>query len=168
MQNQDIIAICSVVIASAALIVTVWQGIVIRRHNRMSVAPHVRIEQRWTSKRMTFVLRNCGMGPAIISDLKLKVDGKVFPESQLKMYLGVFKLLDIDINRTRIFVPDSRDAISPNEEINLMDLDYTNVQGNTDSALRQIDKRLGISLEYESIYEEKFLAEYSQQPQAAA
>ncbi|PJB00213.1 MAG: hypothetical protein CO128_01155 [Ignavibacteriales bacterium CG_4_9_14_3_um_filter_30_11] len=39
MDNNFIVSICAIIIALASLAVTIWQGVIIRKHNILSVKP---------------------------------------------------------------------------------------------------------------------------------
>lgn len=65
--------------ALLALGFSIWQGWQIRRHNKLSVRPHL---TTWTNTDAekgyyTIELINNGIGPALIEEFLLKVDGKI-------------------------------------------------------------------------------------------
>jgi hypothetical protein len=79
MPAETIVAVSGVVIAVAALLVAVWQGVVARRHNRISVTPHLRLDSFMGKLPLSIVLSNRGVGPAIVKDIAIysheRVDG---------------------------------------------------------------------------------------------
>ena len=73
LQNSDVIAISSAAIAILALFATLWQAQVARTHSRLSVRPLVEHNfSRNHGDTLGFTLQNCGLGPAIIHELKLQ------------------------------------------------------------------------------------------------
>lgn len=76
-----ITGISGAVIALCALGLSIWQGCLARRHNRLSFRPHL---TTWTcsdaEKGFYMVeLINHGIGPAVIEDFSVKVDGRLVP-----------------------------------------------------------------------------------------
>ncbi|WP_242705203.1 MULTISPECIES: hypothetical protein [Streptomyces] len=78
MKAETVTAICAVVIAVASLVVSVYQTRAMRQHNRHSVRPILQLHQGWPAGgRAGIRLINSGLGPAIIVDGTLTVDGEV-------------------------------------------------------------------------------------------
>ncbi|QBK04731.1 hypothetical protein DW355_08055 [Hylemonella gracilis] len=82
MQASDKIAIAAAIIAACAFFATVWQAHLAHTHNRLSVRPLlVWARERTvndTGTEVIFMLRNCGVGPAIITERVFLVDEKPF------------------------------------------------------------------------------------------
>jgi hypothetical protein len=73
---SDITAICAVIVAVAALGVSVWEGIANRQHSRLSVRPLLHLEFFNTDVRdVTVTLENNGPGPAIIVEYEVSLVG---------------------------------------------------------------------------------------------
>ena len=72
---ETIISIC---IASAALIITLYEVHATRRHNRLSVLPKLTFYGDEETDEFIFQLRlkNEGLGPAIITDFEITLDGE--------------------------------------------------------------------------------------------
>jgi hypothetical protein len=78
LSSEAITGIASAVIALCALFFTVWQVTVIRRHNKLSVTPHL---TTWyhsddENNRYQIELLNNGIGPALIKSFLIQVDGQ--------------------------------------------------------------------------------------------
>jgi hypothetical protein len=164
MDSNFIVALSAAIIALAALIVTVWQGVVSRKHNRLSVTPHFRIdylENPHVSHK--YVLRNCGIGPGIITSFEILVDGKVFPEKGWSLYKGVLKLLDLDYDSSTVWYPLEGDALSADEERTILEIHLDdNSRTNEESALKAVP-RLSLLIKYKSIYGKKYTVKHPQQ-----
>lgn len=67
----------SLTIAVAAVAIAVWSGYLTRRHNRLSVAPRLRINHRFRGVAGGYGVRivNAGLGPAIVTSIDLYRDG---------------------------------------------------------------------------------------------
>ena len=162
MDTNIIVATSATVIALAALVVTLWQGIVIRKHNRLSVTPHIRIDRTYNpnNSETNYTLKNCGVGPGILTTLQLAIDGKIFPEQGDLMYKGVLKILDIDYDESLLWLPIQGDAISAGEELKVLGLFCGGkLKTKKDSILKALP-RLGFVLKYKSIYGDNYTTNY--------
>ncbi|MFN8972730.1 MAG: hypothetical protein ACK5VZ_06615 [Alphaproteobacteria bacterium] len=72
---ETYIAFSSAVVAVCALVVTIWQGRQNHKHNMLSVRPFLSTVEYNTEhgsiQQITFMLVNCGIGPAIIKNFVL-------------------------------------------------------------------------------------------------
>src|SRR5688572_25280527 len=86
LSEATVTAMSAVFIALLALTVTIWQAALTRRHNRLSVRPHLRIDwlvsDEGTDEKVSVVLSNNGLGPAIIKRFQWKIDGKPLARSK--------------------------------------------------------------------------------------
>ena len=71
-----ILSISAIVIALASLIVTIWQGIITRKHNILSVKPLPDILTSNYENRLAVTLENNGTGPLIIKDFRAFIDDR--------------------------------------------------------------------------------------------
>ena len=79
---QIVTGMSTFIVALCALVVSVWyvrQGI---KHNRLQVRPHL---DTWTETNpqkglYQIMLMNNGLGPAIIEDFSVKIDGNIIPD----------------------------------------------------------------------------------------
>jgi hypothetical protein len=155
-----ITAFSTAVTAVCALIVSIWQGITQRRHNRLSVRPNLRIDWLWNDVRdktkVTVQLSNNGLGPAILAKVNWEKDGELLevPPSET-----------IDIITSAVpeskswdfisgYTPSPRDPMSPGEKHALIEV-WTRNADDTE-ALRDILKVLSVRISYCSMYEEPF------------
>jgi hypothetical protein len=79
MDSDVIIGISSTVIAVCALGYTIWQGKQMQRHNKLSFRPHLTSWSHQNHEQGAYALdvMNNGLGPAVIDDFMVKVDGKI-------------------------------------------------------------------------------------------
>lgn len=67
MDSNTIIALCSIIIALAALLATLWQARATCTHNKLSVKPILNTEEDGHPDRpIKLTLHNKGVGPALI------------------------------------------------------------------------------------------------------
>jgi len=69
-------------IALSAMVVSVWQGLVTRKHARLSVKPW--LEFTWVDRNKpatgSLTLQNNGLGPAVVTGVSLAInDGPLYP-----------------------------------------------------------------------------------------
>ena len=76
MSASDAFAAVAILVALAAFIVAFWQGLLTRRHNRLSVTPHLSCQSHLggTSGRFGLTVSNFGIGPARIKQVAVFVD----------------------------------------------------------------------------------------------
>ena len=79
MLADTITIIATISIAVIALLVSIWQGLVTRRHNRLSVTPHIDISLQKYRERFGFLMDNTGVGPAVIEWFSIRIDDKEIP-----------------------------------------------------------------------------------------
>jgi len=76
MDDETVTAICAVIIALSALVVSIWEGIQNRKHNRLSVRPHLRIDRStYVGSPAKITIGNNGLGTAIVQSFTVHCDG---------------------------------------------------------------------------------------------
>ncbi|WAJ72233.1 hypothetical protein [Catenovulum adriaticum] len=168
--KSDITAISSVVIAFLALFLTIWQGLVVKKHNRLSLQPILRFasEVAVSKKGLVFSISNHGVGPAIISSLYYVVKGKRYEIvninsfSELRVNLG---LTDFDFSL--LGHPKIKNAVIPAGE-NTIIFKFANLDG-TDLTDSELNKTIVHSLpkfgvDYTCTYGKKYSQEWSWEP----
>ena len=75
-----------IVISVCAISFTIYQGMLSRRHTKLSVQPRVdwRIEEDAVSGTLALSLVNVGFGPAIVRDIAVLVDGEPIATESLE------------------------------------------------------------------------------------
>ncbi|MEV4742517.1 hypothetical protein [Streptomyces sp. NPDC049555] len=149
MKAETVTAICAVVIAVASLVVSVYQTRAMRQHNRHSVRPILQLHRGWPAGgRAGIRLINSGLGPAVIVDSTLTVDGEV---------IGAWNEPSVDRVRERMTVRPS--AVTFNEP-EVIATDYKQYLLSVPSYSPQehaevadlINRRLALTIHYESLY----------------
>jgi hypothetical protein len=81
--TEGVIQAIAALIALAALTLAIWEGVMTRRHNRLSVKPHLQLAQhlRGSKGRLGISLSNAGLGPAIVTNCHVEVDGQLMPSN---------------------------------------------------------------------------------------
>lgn len=149
---EEVLSVCSFVVALSALLFTAWQFIVQRKHNRISVKPHLirtsRTSKRDNSVSLEVILINNGLGPAYINNFQIFHKGQVCdPNAELKNVFG-----DLIRNSSFTILGDDY-AISEKESVVLLSICFTfKTESEVDAVSRKIDE-FDILIEYSSAYE---------------
>jgi hypothetical protein len=79
---SDVTAISGVFVALLALVVSLWQGWSARKYNKLSVRPHLSVQQSIlnSGKTLMMELKNDGLGPAVINSYSLSIGNINFVE----------------------------------------------------------------------------------------
>ena len=79
MSINAITAVSAIVIALASLVISITEARATRRHNRNSVKPVLLVVRvkKYDDLRAGLKLRNVGLGPAVIVDTVVTLDGNV-------------------------------------------------------------------------------------------
>ena len=150
------IAFASAAVAGAALVVAVWQGVLMRRHNRISVRPNLRFDLPLDHGPLRAIIRNTAYGPAYVQRIALAVDGVEIEGSLTDALRTAFLKLGLEGLTVYGNVPYVGTSIAAGEEYPLFTLVNT-TEGDPlrERAVDEI-RRLSLDLTYTSIYGEKF------------
>jgi hypothetical protein len=154
------LSVSSLVVAAIALGEASRNGAAQRRHNELSVKPllHTWIDDCADNRRVTFILQNNGIGPAVITKIvffaKGEVDGRRYPVSMLPFLLG--RVVDGFFKRASLTPTHLADryALQAGSELLLLKIDTKN-QLPASEARRictELQNKISCYLEYETIY----------------
>lgn len=159
MEPDVIAAIASTIIALCALGFTIWQGVQTRRHNRLSVQPHLTTWNHSEHNKLLYTidLINNGIGPALIKNFSIRVDDKpingdgsepikkalklLFPNysyHSYQSYVGAHYMMAAKEKRVLVQFQFTGDTVPPPEEV------------------EHAIKRSRLLIDYESIYKVPF------------
>ena len=153
------IAISAVVVALVSLIVSIWEGVSNRRHNKLSVRPSLRIDRNTgLNEDVRITLINTGLGPAIIKKYKVFLEQKEMgegtagsPISEAMIIMGYQPVCQVNE-----WIPEIGDTLIQGELNNLLiSKDYPNGYDQRQKLLKDFF-RISIHIEFESMYKETF------------
>jgi hypothetical protein len=157
-----VMSICALVVSMAALGLGIWEGVETRRHNRLSVTPIVQFERIWVPHepwpQVGIYMANHGAGVALLDNVTICVDGEPVPSGDLGGFTEAARMLivadhpDFPIK----FVTSMRRAIPPEDVIHLFGIDDEDYTGERVPILRDALSRIGIHVEYHSIYNDLY------------
>lgn len=144
------IALASVVVATCALAITIWQGRQNHKHNKLSVKPLLTtsegFEEVGRNKFITTVeVLNTGFGPAIIKDFILIYDGQEVSKNNCQSYQELLDKIAKPLHVNHYwFAPESS---MPAEDVQEL-LSFEHKRDDDISFL----KKLNIKINYQSVY----------------
>ncbi len=159
MKPELITAICSVVIASAALFVAVWHACVTRRHNRLSVRPFFRIDRHQSAaQEIQVILRNTGVGPGFVDTFEIRVDGTAIGGDRFSRINTAMERLGLADIGVEIFTPLQGEAFAAGESHALLKVIPPDNTVEKFTRITAVLPRMTFSITYHSIYDETFAA----------
>ncbi|MGA2914435.1 MAG: hypothetical protein ABSE89_00185 [Sedimentisphaerales bacterium] len=154
-----IIGISSSIIALCALVFTIWQGFQVRKHNKLSYRPHL---TTWTTRNAdngfySVELMNNGLGPALIENFVLKVDGEIIPGVGTEPVEKALKILlpNHNYNSEQSFVSKGY-SMPAKDKCTIVAVQFTNPPFPTREFVEHTLNRGDIEISYKSFYNEFF------------
>ncbi|PPC84922.1 MAG: hypothetical protein CTY37_09235 [Methylotenera sp.] len=151
------------VIALCALGATFWQGYLSRRHNRLSVKPHIEIAIGFNFIQQEYYINmlNNGLGPALITKIQLLVDGVEVDTQTSEVFCDVIsEVFHLYRYKQNYLIISGSYMMKPSEEKTFLKveiLDSLNSFPIIDSEeIHNVNSRLKVKIGYESMYGEKF------------
>lgn len=98
MTSELIVSCSSAFIAILALGVAVWQGHLMRKHNRLSLRPHLTFRETISATNnphFVLELQNNGIGPAIIKDFQIWLDGRREEDFEAQGWMALLDLVGL-------------------------------------------------------------------------
>jgi len=159
---QVVTGISSIFIAVCALFISVWHGIVARKHNRLSVRPHL---TSWTDDHLNtkglfrYRVMNNGLGPALIEKIVLKVDGnEVIGEGDELIKNALEILLPGRIYTYHSYYAFFKKGYSmlPKENVVVAEVQFNPIFPNPKKFGERLEKQATLEITYKSFYGERF------------
>jgi hypothetical protein len=158
MRSERILAVSAVFVSVLALGVSIWQGMLSREHNRLSLAPYLQVSPRLVGDASAgLYLENAGTGSAFVKSASISVRGKNFDLADNK-WEEFFEHIGVEPRcfRERWLRPGA--AVLAGKEFDLIKISDANLSlpeclFETLKLLTEKDAQLNIS--YESSYNER-------------
>lgn len=160
MSWEAIAGFSSAVIALCALGLTIWQAEIARRHNRLSVTPHLTTwahSEQATGRHSIEILNN-GIGPALIKSFSVEVDGQPIGgegsepiEKALEILFPQYGYVSYQSYMARGYM------MSPKEARSLVTIQFLGASLPREEEVNHVLKRARLLIDYESIYGDKYL-----------
>ena len=159
MNPSDYIAISSALIAGLALAVTFWQLSVARKHNMLSVKPHLNINlSLYPAEPVTFTLVNVGVGPAFVDKCSILLDGREYDPFDPD---GIHKLIShIGLDPEKIAWKGTAlskgASILPGNAHCILEFTQSVNDQDVHEKLRQVAPRIDLDVTYKCVYGNDF------------
>lgn len=152
---ETVTAIATIFIALLALSVSIWHGVVTRRHNRLSLRPHLclLVELSEGPPEMGIFLENNGLGPAIIKSIAITIDGNKIDDDD--NYCGLdntISKLGIDEEWVLIRSLEEGSSIKVGEKHPFIRFAKQQQTEDRIDIFREAISKVGIEVIYESLY----------------
>ena len=156
---QSVMGISNAIIALCALVFSLWQGAQARKHNRLSFRPHL---TTWTHNNLDKGLYaveplNNGIGPAVIENFALKIDGQQIAgdgtapiETALKILFPNFSYQSNNSYLAKNY------SMAPNERCVVVSVEFSGPHFPSPEAVEHALNRADLKITYKSFYEERF------------
>lgn len=158
MSWEVITGTASAVIALCALALTLWQAVVTRSHNKLSVKPYL---QTWShtdeaNNRYQIDLMNNGIGPAFIKSFAIQVDGQTISGEGTEPMNKALKILfpQYSYHSHQAYVVSGY-MMSEKESRPLVIIEFFGNQVPKLEVVNHATKRTRLIIDYESIYGDK-------------
>ncbi|MBN1999733.1 hypothetical protein JW935_19415 [candidate division KSB1 bacterium] len=160
--SEKVVSVSAIIIAVASIVVTIWEGMEIRHHNRLSVRPKFEIfyyPDTENNNHSWFIVNN-GIGPGFLKSSKAIVDDKVFSIN----YFSSFSEIAESLNIKDVYVA-GKSSFNPGLTIisgaqkKILTLAFKNGE-NPGIDFWHIHERIKFKIGYTSMYNELFECEY--------
>jgi hypothetical protein len=158
------ISLAGIVISIIAAGILCWQLYVQRRHNRLSVKPHLNTWLTRNNPSYDFCLMNNGLGPAQIERFEIYVDGKKVDKEREEMYESAFRLIfpKASFKCTNYAYLNAGYAIPAGKEITLYGIEFKEGTPTDKEFMETINIRVSLNIHYRSFYDDEFIHEFRQ------
>lgn len=158
MSSEKVLSISAIFISICALAVSIWQGVVEREHNRLSLTPYIEVSPRLAGRSQSGIfIENAGTGAAFIKYVNISSGGKLFKLtednwSDFFQHIGVNK----DCYKKSWIKPGS--VLQPSKEIPLITVSEASMPiCDLDAVKFLTEPGLTLKIVYESPYKEEFV-----------
>jgi hypothetical protein len=149
-----ITAIAATITAVAALVVTVWDNVQTREHNRLSVVPKLTlVVERSGAQDAVINLRNDGVGPAILRHVEIRVTSPDGVETSYASFADAHAAFEAHgVQVTGFWDFDSGDALGVDREQVVLKFRSRGLESASSDAVQDLIDALSVRLTYESVY----------------
>lgn len=150
-----VIAISSPIIATCALVSTIWNARAARKHDKLSVMPYLTKEYLIEDGYFYFKLSNLGLGPAIIKSFDLSFDGKHYVNSNALVRILELLFRDYEKFEREGTMWGVGSVIPANKSEVLLEVKFSGTKKPSEKEINLRLKKLSLVINCESIYKEK-------------
>lgn len=158
---ETVTAIAATFTAMAALAIAVWDNVQTREHNRLSIAPRLTIDMSRENSVTRLTVRNDGIGPALVDRMIIRFEdsGRTTETETWEEVGAAVAAAGHSFQSSWLFTPG--DAIGIDRSFTLLAVVEDSGGGDGRVTTSQLIGRIGILIEYGSIYGETWTARYN-------
>ncbi len=159
MENSDIISLCSMAVAVAALGTAIWQGYVSRKHSKLSVVPRLVLDfYSYPGLPVKIELHNKGIGPAVVDDFQFELDNRKFKIEDVQSVEGIIERLGLDPQKLSWLghIPCKGATLLPGDTHRLIEFTDSYKDLEFHNKLVQLLPRIGFAIKYRNVYGDMF------------
>lgn len=156
---QVVTGISTTVIALCALALSIWQGIQTRRHNRLSFMPHLTTWSNRDAEKGFYRIEliNNGIGPALIEEFLVKVDGKVISGQGTEPIEKGLKIIFPNLDYTSLHGYVAKNySMAAKEKVTIVAIQFLKQPFPSPEFVEHAYNRVSLEIAYKSFYEEQF------------
>lgn len=158
---SDPVALCASIIALCALGVTIWQGSLMRQHNRMSLLPWIDLQHNFAlpNEWLGTSIANEGQGPAFVQTVQLVVNGRLIDNTRRNGWPLAAEELGLKKNWVKFRSFNQDDVVRPDDEKPLFGTPPSEASSERKTQLREAVQKLTVHVCYCSVYSDCFFIE---------
>lgn len=162
MSTNDLISALALLVAVAAFGLTFWQGYLNRQHLLLSVKPLVNIDYSVHElKPLVITINNRGLGPAIVEELLLVIEGKKINATDNPGVIeSIRKKYDVTSLKYEYAanMPLTGEVIPEKASFHLIEFNASDAD--TVRTLKKVVESIGVIVAYRCIYGKKYLTSF--------
>lgn len=148
-------SIGAILVSFCALGLTIWQGILTRKHNILSVKPYLDIT--WSNieaERLACTLENNGIGTAFLNEITYFYQGQEFPIEDKLGYFALFQSMGLDDDASNVHIThlQTHSSIPQGGSITLFDFKSVVNDKGVHQVIASKIRNIEIQAEYKCIY----------------
>ena len=159
MKWEIIVGVSSVVIALCALIFTIRQSKETQKHNKLSFKPHLTTWSHTDVDKDVYIVEliNNGLGPALIENFIVKIDGEIIPGKGTELMEDGLNIIfpNTQYKSHQSYLAKGH-SMAAKDKCKLVQIQFTGkVPPTTEEVERGFD-RVDLIVNYKSFYDENF------------
>jgi hypothetical protein len=153
---SDYIAAGAAFISVVACSISIWQASLSKKHNLLSIRPMLHYDCGIVDNDLILIIKNTGMGPAIIKSWSVKFNGISLGNNAHEISVKLFEELEVEHLGGDFYLPGKGQAMAAGTNYRILKIKGLALDKETQERLVNELTLLTINFSYESIYGETF------------
>lgn len=107
MDRNTITSLIAVFISFLSLLISIFQSYLTKTHNTTSLLPNILITSHNDNNKLGLYMKNNGLGPAVVSNISVTVDGKSYNSNQNDFNYNLMKAQNSSLECSDYLFPSS-------------------------------------------------------------